>query len=140
MKVVKQETKKILKVDFILEVYYPEWLSNIVMVRKTSGKWRMCVDFKDLNKACPNDSFSFPSIDQLVDASAGHHVLSFMDAFSRYNQISMNLPDQEKMTFIIKKGLYCNRTMLFGLKNVEATYQRLINKVFVDKISRTMER
>ena len=72
-------------VGFIWEVYYPEWLANVVLVKKANGKWRMCIDFTDLNKACPKDSFSLPRIDQLVDFIAGHKLLTFMDAFSRYN-------------------------------------------------------
>ena len=96
----------------------------------------MCVNFTDLNKACPKDSFPLPSIDRLVDASAGHHVLSFMDAFSGYNQIMMDPSDQEKTAFITEEGLYCYKVMPFGLKNAGATYQRLVNKVFADKIDR----
>ena len=102
---VRQETDKLQKADFIREVHYPDWLSNVVMVKKASGKWRMCVDFTDLNKACPKDSFPLPSIDPLVDASAGHYVLSFMDAFSSYNQIIMDPSDQEKTAFITEEGL-----------------------------------
>ena len=70
---------------FIWEVYYPEWLANIVIVKKSNGKWRMCVDFIDLNWAYPKDSFPLPRIDQLVDSTAGHELLTFMDAFSSYN-------------------------------------------------------
>ena len=99
----------------------------------------MCVDFTDLNKACPNDSFPLPSIDRLVVVSVGHHVLSFMDAFSGYNQIMMDLANQEKTTFIIEKGLYCYRVMPFELKNNGATYHRLVNKVFADKIGRSLK-
>ena len=99
----------------------------------------MCIDFTDLNKACPKDSFPLPSIDRLVDASAGHHVLSFMDAFSGYNQIMMDPSDQKKTAFITEEGLYCYKVMPFGLKNAGATYQRLVNKVFADKIGRSME-
>ena len=99
----------------------------------------MCVDFTDLNKACSKDSFPLPSIDRLVDAFAGHKVLSFMDAFSDYNQILMNPVDQEKTVFIIEKGLYCYRVMPFRLKNARANYQRLVNRIFKDKISKTME-
>ena len=90
---VRQETSKLLKDDFISEVHYPDWLSNVVMVKKANEKWRMCVDITDLNKACPKDSFSLPSIDRLVDASASHHVLNFIDAFSGYNQIMMDHSD-----------------------------------------------
>ena len=81
-------------------MYYPEWLANVVLVKKANGKWRMCVDFTDLNKACPKDSFPLPRIDQLVDFTVGHKLLTFMDAFSRYNQIKMAEEDQEKTAFI----------------------------------------
>ena len=70
------------------------------MVKKPNGKWRMCVDFTDLNKACPKDSYLLPRIDQLVDSTAGHKLLSFMDAFSGYNQINMDKADQEKTSFV----------------------------------------
>ena len=82
---IKEEVHKLITAEFIREVYYPDWLSNVVMVKKANGKWRMCVDFTDLNNACPKDSYPFPRIDQLVDLIAGHQLLSFMDAFSRYN-------------------------------------------------------
>ena len=79
---------------FIWEVYYPKWLSNVVLVKKANGKWRMCVDFTDLNKACLKDSFPLPRINQLVNSTAGHKLLTFMDTFSRYNQIKMAKEDQ----------------------------------------------
>uniref|UniRef100_A0A2N9EHN4 Uncharacterized protein n=1 Tax=Fagus sylvatica TaxID=28930 RepID=A0A2N9EHN4_FAGSY len=124
---------------FIREVYYPEWLANVVMVKKPNGKWRMCVDFTDLNKACPKDSYPLPRIDQLVDSTAGHKLLSFMDAFSGYNQIRMEEEDQEKTAFITSRGLFCYKVMPFGLKNAGATYQRLVNKMFHDQIGRNVE-
>lgn len=74
-------------------MHYPEWLSNVVLVKKSNEKWRMCVDFTDLNKACPKDSLPLPRVDLLVDSTAGHEILSFMDAFSRYNQIMMDEAD-----------------------------------------------
>ena len=82
----------------------------------------MWVDFTDLNKACPKDSFPLLSIDRLVNASVGHHVLSFMDVFLGYNQIMMDPSNQEKTTFITKEGLDCYKVMLFGQKNASATY------------------
>ena len=82
----------------------------------------MCMYFTDLNKACPKDSFPLPTIDQLVDSTAGHKVLTFMDTFSGYNQIRMAKEDQEKTSFITSQGLYCYKVMPFGLKNVRATY------------------
>ena len=80
---------KLLAANFIREVYYLKWLANVVMVKKENGKWRMCVDFMDLNNAYPKDSFLLPRIYQLVDSTARHKLLTFMDAFSRYNQIQM---------------------------------------------------
>ena len=97
------------------------------------------MEFTDLNKACPNDSFSLPRIDQLVDATAGHEMLSFMDAYSGYNQIKMHMPDEEKTAFTTDQGLYCYTVMPFGLKNAGATYQRLVNKMFARQIGRNME-
>ncbi|KAL5550933.1 hypothetical protein UlMin_001109 [Ulmus minor] len=112
---------------------------NVVLVKKANGNWRVCVDFTDLNRACPNDSFPLPRIDQLVDATAGHELLSFMDAYSGYNQIRMHEEDQEHTAFLTNQGLYCYKVMLFGLKNAGATYQRLVNKMFKDQIGKTME-
>ena len=88
-KAVMEEVEKLLAARFIREVYYPEQLANVFMVKKSNGKWRMCVDFTDLNHACPKDSFPLPRIDQLVDSTVGHELLTFMDAFSGYNQILM---------------------------------------------------
>ena len=100
------------------------------MLKKSNGKWRMYVDFTDLNKACPKDSFPLLRINQLVDSTAGHKLLSFMDAFSRYNQILMDEDDQEKTSFVTSQALYCYKVMPFGLKNARATYQRLVNHMF----------
>ena len=101
----KEEVDKLLEVGLIRESYYPEWLANPVLVKKPNGKWRTCVDFTDLNKTCPKDSFPLPRIDQLVDSTAGHALLSFMDAYSGYNQIPMYEPDQEHTSFITDRGL-----------------------------------
>ena len=133
------EVNKLLAANFIQEVHYPEWLANVVMVKKANGKWRMCVDFIDLNQACPKDSFPLPRIDQLLDLIAGHKLLTFMNAFSGYNQILMAEEDQEKSAFVTSQGLYCYRVMPFGLKNAGATYQRLVNQMFKKQIGRNVE-
>ena len=86
---ITDEVNKLLSAGFIWEVYYPEWLANVVLVKKANEKWWMCVDFTDLSKACPKDSFPLPRIDQLMDSTARHRLLTFMDAFSGYNQIKM---------------------------------------------------
>ena len=88
------------------------------------------MDFTDLNKACPKDSYPLPCIDQLVDSTAGHRLLSFMDTFFGYNQIRMDEADQEKALFVTSQGLFCYKVMHFGLKNAGATYQRLVNHMF----------
>ena len=84
-KAVTKEVEKLLEAGFIRKVFYPNWLANVVMVKKSNCKWRICVDFTDLNKACPKNSFPLLRIDQLVDSTAGHKLFSFMDAFFRYN-------------------------------------------------------
>ena len=100
------------------------------MVKKASEKWRICVDFTNLNKACPKDSYPLPRVDVLVDSTARHQLLSFMDAFLGYNQIRMHEADQEKTFFVTSQGLFYYKVMPFGLKNAGATYQRLMNKMF----------
>ena len=89
----REEVTKLKQVGAIKEVFYPEWLANTVVVKKKSGKWRVCVDFTDLNKACPKDPFPMPKIDQLVDATVGHPRMSFSDAFQGYHQIPLALDD-----------------------------------------------
>ena len=99
----------------------------------------MCVDFTDLNKACPKDSYPLPRIDQLVDSTARHKLLSFMDAFSGYNQIRMDKVDQEKISFVTSQDLFYYKVMLFGLKNAGSTFQRLVNHMFRPQIERNVE-
>ena len=96
------------------------------------------MDFTDLNKACPKDCYPLPKIDLLVDATVGHSLLSFMDAYSGYNQIRMHPDDEEKTSFITDQGTYCYRVMPFGLKNAGATYQRLVNHIFRSLIRRSI--
>ena len=120
--IIQAEVDNLLEAGFIREVKYPEWLANLVVVPKKGGKWRVCVDYMDLNDACPKDSFPLPRIDQIVDALAGHGMLSFLDAFSGYHQIPMYPPDAEKTSFITPHRLFCYNVIPFGLKNVGATY------------------
>ena len=118
---------------------YHEWLYKVVLIKKANGKWRLCIDFTDVNRACPKDSFPLPRINLIVDATAGHELLSFMDAFSGYNQISMDSDNQENTSFVTGQGTYCYRVMPFRLKNAGATYQRLVNKMFQKRIGASME-
>ena len=126
--IIKTKVENLLTVGFIREVKYPKWLANVVVVPKKGGKWCVCIDYTDLNEACPKDSFPLPHIDQIMDATAEHGILSFMDAFSGYHQIFMHPLDAEKTAFITPHELYCYNVMSlsFGLKNVGETYQRLV--------------
>ncbi|KAL0413055.1 UNVERIFIED_CONTAM: Transposon Ty3-G Gag-Pol polyprotein [Sesamum radiatum] len=100
----------------IEEIQFPEWLSNVVLVPKPGGKWRMCIDFRDLNKACPKDFYP-PQIDQLVDSTSGCELLSMMDASHGYHQIMLDPEDRKKVSFITSEGTFCYVAMPFGLKN-----------------------
>ncbi|KAL0416592.1 UNVERIFIED_CONTAM: Transposon Ty3-G Gag-Pol polyprotein [Sesamum latifolium] len=137
--IIKEEVEKLLTAGYIRPVQYPEWLANVVLVPKPNKKWRMCIDFTYLNRACPKDSYPLPRIDVLVDSTAGCEMMSFLDAFQRYNQISLESQDQEKTTFITEQGTFCYRVMPFGLNNTGATYQRLVNKAFKHMIGCNME-
>ena len=137
--IVLEEVERLLASGAIREVQYPFWLSNTVVVKKKNGKWRVSIDFTNLNKACPKDPFPLPRIDQLVDSASRHARLSFLDAFQGYHQIPMNPADQEKTSFITPRGTYCYKVMPFGLKNAGATYQRMVTKMFGYMIGRTVE-
>ncbi|XP_072056260.1 uncharacterized protein [Arachis hypogaea] len=106
---------------------------------KHNGKWCMCIDFTNLNKACPKDSYPLPSIDCLIDNASGYEKLNFMDAYSDYNQIQMHPSDQNKTAFITEYGNYCYKVVPFGLKNEGATYKRLMDKVSAKQIGRNIE-
>ncbi|KAJ9535840.1 hypothetical protein OSB04_un001005 [Centaurea solstitialis] len=147
-KVINDEVGNLLKTGKIREVKYPDWLANVVVVQKKNGKWRVfrrnfiierSNDSNHLNKACPKDPFPLPHIDAMVEATAGHELLIFMDAYSGSNQILMHMDDQEKTAFLTDKGIYCYKVMPFGLKNAGSTYQRLVNMMFKEHLGRTME-
>ncbi|RVW81081.1 Transposon Ty3-I Gag-Pol polyprotein [Vitis vinifera] len=98
-RIIRNEIDKLLEAGFIREVSYPDWLANVVVVPKKEGKWRVCVDYTNLNNACPKDSFPLPRIDQIVDSTSGQGMLSFLDAFFGYHQIPMSPDDEEKTAF-----------------------------------------
>jgi hypothetical protein len=133
------ELRKLLEAGFIKEVFHPMWLANPVLVKKKNGKWRMCVDYTSLNKACPKVPFPLPRIDQIVDSTTGCELLCFLDTYSGYHQIKMKESDQLATSFITRFGMYCYVTMPFGIRNTGATYQRCMQHVFGDHIGRTVE-
>ncbi|XP_039688680.1 uncharacterized protein [Medicago truncatula] len=136
---IKEEVRKQIDAGFLITSEYPQWLANIVPVPKKDGKVRMCVDYRDLNKASPKDDFPLPHIDVLVDSTARCKVFSFMDEFSGYNQIKMAPEDREKTSFITPWGAFCYLVMPFGLINAGATYQRGMTKIFHDMIHKEIE-
>ena len=127
---ITQEVKKLLAAGFIKLIQHPKWLSNIVPMKKNNDQIRCCVDFCNLNKACPKDEFPLPNINLLLDSTAGSSIFSFMDGYSRYNQIRMATKDTKKTTFKIPIGNIYYTVMPFGLKNAGAMYQRTMTAIF----------
>nr|GEX13653.1 reverse transcriptase domain-containing protein [Tanacetum cinerariifolium] len=138
-KAIQAEVQKLVEARIMREVYYHDWLSNPVMVKKHDGSWRMCVDFTDLNKACPHDCYPLPEIDWKVESLCGYPFKCFLDAYKGYHQIQLAEADEEKISFHTGEGVYCYTKMPFGLKNAGATYQRLMDKAFEGQVGRNIE-
>ncbi|XP_057994337.1 uncharacterized protein LOC131174598 [Hevea brasiliensis] len=140
---IAQELKKLIEADFIEVIEYPEWLANIVPVPKKDGRVRMCVDYRDLNKATPKDDFPLPHIDVLIDSAACMAMYSFMDGFSGHNQILMDLIDKAKTAFITEWGTNCYKVMPFRLKNASKLLGHMISRkgieVDPDKVKANQE-
>jgi hypothetical protein len=134
----KAEVHRLLEANFIEPVAYPTWLSNVVMVQKKSGKWRMCIDFTSINKACPKDNFPLPRIDKIVDSAARCEVMSLLDCFSGYHQIYMKEEDKARTSFITPFGTYCFIRMPEGLKNAGSTFSRLTKTVLESQVGRNI--
>jgi hypothetical protein len=124
---IRAESAHLVSAGFIREVLHLEWLANPNLVlKKNKVDWRMCVDYTDLNKHCPKDPFRLPRIDQVVDSTAGCSMLSFLDCYSGYHEVSLAKEDEENTACITPFGAFCYTSMPFGLKNAGATYQRTI--------------
>jgi hypothetical protein len=138
---VKKEIEKMLEAGFIRLCRYAEWISTIVPVRKKDGRWRVCVDFRDLNRATPKDEYPMPVAETLINIAAGNKILSFMDGNASYNQIFMAPYDMHKTAFSVlgAVGLFEYVVMTFGLKNAGATYQRAMNYIYHDLIGKLVE-
>ena len=134
-----KEVEKLLVAGFIKPIQHPRWLSNIVPVKKKNGQIRCCVDFRNLNRACPKDEFPLPNMDLLIDSMAGSTMFSFMDEFSGYNQIRMAPKDAEKTAFKTPMGIFYYTVMPFGLKNAGATYQRAMTAIFHDMMHQELK-
>jgi len=129
---VKAEVEKLLKAGFIYPIPLTDRVSNIVPVNKKQGTIRICIDYRDINRACPKDNYPTPYIDQIIDDCAGSELFSFMDSFSGYNQINILPADQPKMAFIYPWGTFAYCKLPFGLKNARATFQRAMSYAFHD--------
>jgi ribonuclease HI len=134
----KAEVHRLLEANFIEPVAYPTCLANVVIVQKKSGKWRMCIDFTSLNKACPKDNFPLPRIDKIVDSAAGCKVMSLLDCFSGYHQIYMKEEDKASTSFITPFGMYCFIRMPEGLKNAGSTFPCLTKTVLESQVGRNI--
>jgi hypothetical protein len=136
---VKKEVEKMLEAGFIRPCKYAEWISSVVPVQKKDGWWRVCVGFRDLNRATPNDEYPMPVMETLINAAAGHMILSFMDGNTGYNQIFMAPENNTAFRVPGAVGLFEYVVMTFGLKNAGATYQRAMNYIFHDLIGKLVE-
>ncbi|GKV11423.1 hypothetical protein SLEP1_g22684 [Rubroshorea leprosula] len=137
--VIKEEVEKLLQVGFVRWVDYCEWVANLVLVKKANGKWRMCIDYTNLNDACPKDCYPMPNIDKLVEPASGNERLSLLDAYSGYHQVPMTHEDVDKISFYAGDEIYCYVMMPFGLKNVGTTYQKMVTIVFRAQIGQNLE-
>jgi hypothetical protein len=137
--VIRVEILKPLATGIIHECKNPVWLTNPVLVPKKTDKWRMCIDYTDLNRHYPKDPFPLPRIDQVVDSIAGSALVCFLDCYSGYHQIDLKLSDQDKTAFITPHDLYCYTAMTFDLKNARATYQKAIQKCLESQVSKNIE-
>jgi hypothetical protein len=134
-KTIRVEVNKLLEVGFIRPVDYPSWLANPILVEKSDGSWRLCIDYTSLNKACPKDEYPLPHISQIMDFTVTCELLSFLDAYSGYHQINLTTDDEEKTSFKI----FFYTKMAFRLKNGGATYQKCMHIVLENQIGRKVE-
>jgi len=139
MEAIEAEVQKLIKCGFIRKEQHPDWVINIIPVLKKNEKNRVCIDFRDLNIACPKDKFSLPITDVMIDNTCGFKRMSFMDDFLGYNQIKMYPDDETHTSFWTPLGVFCYTVMPFDLKNAGATYQRAMSTFFHDHLRKTVE-
>ncbi|GJV62822.1 reverse transcriptase domain-containing protein [Tanacetum coccineum] len=138
-KVVIEEVNKWFKVGIVRQVQYPSWVANPVLVKKVDGRWRVCIEFKDLNKACPKDLYHLLEIDWKIESLMGFQYKCFLDAYKGYHHIHMTKNDEDKTAFHTEEGVLCYTKITFGLKNAGATYQRLVDSAFKEQIRVNLE-
>ena len=139
MEAIDFEFRKLIDSGFVREEQHPDWVVNIIPVPKKNEKIRICINFHDLNTACPKDEFPLLIMDVMIDNTCDFERMSFMDSFSGYNQIKMYPEDEKQISFRTLLGVYCYTVMPFGLKNAGTTYQRAMNTIFREHICKTIE-
>jgi len=140
MEAIQSKVKKLVDSGFIREEQHPDWVANVIPVtKKKNEKIQICIDFCDLNEACPKDKFPLPITDVMIDNTCRFERMSFIDGFSGYNEIKIYPDDEKHTSFRTPLGLYCYTVMPFGLKNAGATYQRAMNAIFHEHIRKTVE-
>jgi hypothetical protein len=136
---IRLEVNRLLESGFIRPVYYPSRLANPVLIEKPDRSWRMFIDYTSLNKACPKDEYPLPRICQIIDSTASCELLSFLNAYSGYHQISLAIDNEEKTAFITSFRIFCYTKMAFRLKNEGATYQKCVHTVLESQIGRNVK-
>jgi hypothetical protein len=131
---IRQEVNRLFEAGFIRPVDYLSWLANPILVEKPDGSWRMCIYYINLNKACPKDEYPLPHIYHIIDSIASCELLSFLDAYYGYHQISLIIDNDEKTAFITPFGIFYYTKMVFGLKNGGVTYQKGIHIILETQI------
>eukprot|EP00253_Pinus_taeda_P025272 PITA_25272 len=137
--IVKEELQTLLDVGFIHPISYYEWVSPLVLFPKKNGKWRICVDYKELNKATNKYHFPLPFTEKFLDGLAKYKFFSFLDGFSGYNQIRINPEYQDKTTFTCPWGIFSYKFLPFSLCNALATFQREVLSIFAELVHDSME-
>jgi hypothetical protein len=135
---IKSGCYRLLDAGFMREVAYPQWLANVLTVWKKNGKWRMCIDFTDLNKCYPKDDFSLIRIDKIIDSAIGCEMMALLDYFSGYHQIWLRREDEEKTSFITPFGTYCYLRMPKGLRNAGSMFCRMMKATLKDQVGRNV--
>jgi hypothetical protein len=136
VKSAEAEVQKLLHARIIREVQYPVWVANVVMVLKKNGNMRMCIDFTELNKACPKDPYPLPRIDVIIDQEAGCDMLSLLDCFSGYHQVCMRREDEAKTGFTTPFGIFCFVRMQEGLRNAGSSFNRMMKLILGSQLGR----
>jgi hypothetical protein len=136
---IREEVRKLLQAGFIEEVFHPVWLANPIVILKANGMLHMCIDYTNLNKACPKDPYPLPRIDQIVDSTSGCDLLSFIGAYSGFHQIKMAKDDRKHTAFVTVDGLYCYVVMPYGLLNALPTFARAMNITLGDLVRDIVE-